>query len=66
MGDRWGLVNRKRWSLLLVLLGWLVLPVIVAGFGGIGPVELLVWLALLVVWVFFFIRAGRDSAEVDE
>ncbi len=48
-------MNSRRKSLLVVLLILVFLPVAI---GGIGTVELTLWLALLAVWAFAFATWG--------
>ena len=45
-------MNSRRKSLLVVLLILLLLPLVV---GGVGTVELSLWLVLLAAWAFAFI-----------
>jgi hypothetical protein len=51
------IVNSRRKSLLLVLLVLLLLPL---ALGGIGTVELMVWVLLLAAWLVAFVVWARN------
>lgn len=60
------LVNSRRRSLLVLLVILLLAPAALSGFGGIGPVEVTIWLVLLAAWVVAFVvwaRSPRDRAQ---
>ena len=58
-------MNRRRKSLLVVLLILVLAPI---ALGGIGTVELAIWLLLLVAWLLAFAfwakNADTDAARV--
>ncbi len=59
-------MNSRRRSLLVVLVILLLGPAALSPFGGIGPVELTIWLALLAAWVVAFVvwaRSPRDRVQ---
>lgn len=46
-------------TLMWGLLGLLVLPLLLAPLGGIGTVEMTIWMVLLVAWVLWWVRSRR-------
>jgi hypothetical protein len=48
-------------TLMWGVLGLFLLPLLAAPLGGIGTVELTVWLALLVIWVLWWVRSRRPE-----
>lgn len=51
--------NDSRIVLLLALVLLVPLPFALALFGGLGEVEMLIWLAAVVTWVMAFVLWGR-------
>lgn len=56
------MTDRRRW-LLVLLVPLFALPVLLAPFGGIGEVEVALWILLMTGWVVAFLFWARPRPD---
>lgn len=59
-------MTSRRKALLYLLPVLLLLPLGLAPFGQMGPVEISIWLALIVLWVIVFANWGSSRRTIGQ